>query len=145
MDIQQLFGLLKDNEGLKNEFNEALAAGKEILERFLKDHDIKAAFEDVVAYIKDNAQDLAGIIPGDILGNLGNLGNIGEAVSGIASNMADGLGEGAGDVAGKVVGAVTDAVSDGDPSDVVDKVAEAVAGKEAGGFLAKLKAFFSGK
>ena len=147
MDIQQLFSALQSDDGLKNQFADALAAGKEILEKFLKDHDIKAAVEDVIAYIKDNAASLSGIIPADILGNIGNfdLGNVTDAVSGIAGNVADGLGGEAGDVAGKVVGAVADAMSDGDASDVVEKVAGAVVGDEPQGLLAKIKSFFMGK
>ena len=147
MDIQQLFSAITSDDTLKGQFTDALAAGKEVLEKFLKDHDINAAVEDVMSYVKEHAADLSGIIPTDLLSNIANidLSNVSDAVSGIASGVAGNLGDEAGEVVGKVAGAVTDALSDGDASDVVEKVTEAVAGEQATGFLGKIKSFFTGK
>ena len=96
MDLQQLFAMLPQDAGLAGDFSSALAAGKEVLEKFLKDHDISAAVEEVVKYVQEHAADLAGIIPADVLGNIGNLVSgvvpegVAEAVSDVVSDAASG-------------------------------------------------------
>ena len=128
MDLQQLFAMLPQDAGLAGDFGSAIAAGKDVLEKFLKDHDINAAVEEVVKYVQEHAADLAGIIPGDLLGNIGNL------VSGV---VPEGVAE-----------AVSDAVSGAVPEGVADAVSDVVsdvASGKTGGILEKIKSFFTGK
>ena len=91
MDLQQLFSMLPQDAGLAGEFSSAIAAGKEVLEKFLKDHDINAAVEEVVKYVQEHAADLAGIIPGDLLGNIGNLNGASQFANTMAMMLNAGL------------------------------------------------------
>ena len=124
MNLEELFSKFQSDEGLKTEFTGALSAGQEILEKFLKDHDISAAISEVIAYIKENASDLLGFVSPDILSS------VGEAVSGIARDVASGAAE----VVEKAADAVDDAAETG---------TQAVSG--FAGILAKLKELIFGK
>ncbi|MBR2834934.1 MAG: hypothetical protein IKE43_04385 [Coriobacteriales bacterium] len=124
MNLEELFSKFQSDDGLKNEFTGALSAGQEILEKFLKDHDIAAAVSDVIAYIKENASDLLGFVSPDILSS------VGEAVSGIASDVVSGAEE--------AVDQAADAVED-----VAETGTQAASG--FAGILAKIKELIFGK